>query len=175
MNNIYTGIGSRETPEPILSIMESIGFNFGSLGWLLRSGGASGADSAFEKGATKTFSPKEIYLPWKLFNNNLSKLFNITNEALSIAAKFHKNWSNLSHGSRLLHARNVYQVLGYDLKTPTKFIICWTVDGKFTGGTGQALRIADHYNIPIYNLFKLKISSDFVSYLLELYSNTEVD
>ena len=49
--------------------------------------------------------------------------------------------------------RNGYQVLGYDLKTPSKFLICWTKDGKETGGTAQAMRIAKDYKIPVYNLF----------------------
>lgn len=29
--------------------------------------------------------------------------------------------------------------------------MCWTPEGKITGGTGQALRIAKHYEIPILN------------------------
>ncbi len=51
--------------------------------------------------------------------------------------------------------RNVPQVLGRTLNPQyySKFVIAWTKDGKATGGTGQALRIAEHYNIPIYNLF----------------------
>ena len=47
--------------------------------------------------------------------------------------------------------RNVFQVLGADLKTPTEFIICWT--DKY-GGTQQALRIAKSFSIPVFNLFK---------------------
>lgn len=44
-------------------------------------------------------------------------------------------------------------MLGADLHSPSKFIVCWTRDGGATGGTGQALRIADHYEIPVFNLF----------------------
>jgi hypothetical protein len=45
-------------------------------------------------------------------------------------------------------------VLGLDLETPSKFIICWTKNGKGQGGTGQALRIAKEYGIPIFDAGK---------------------
>ena len=67
--------------------------------------------------------------------------------------KYHPNWYRLSVGARRLMARNCHQILGEDLKTPVNFVICWTKDGGKTGGTGQAMRIADDLNIPIYNLF----------------------
>jgi hypothetical protein len=50
-------------------------------------------------------------------------------------------------------ARNAMQILGEDLQTPTEFVIAWTIDGRDSGGTGQALRMADYYGIPIFNLF----------------------
>jgi len=49
--------------------------------------------------------------------------------------------------------RNSHQIFGWDMLKESDFIICWTKDGKFSGGTGQALRIADHYGIKIYNLY----------------------
>ena len=53
-------------------------------------------------------------------------------------------------------ARNSYQVLGYDLNTPSSFIVCYTKNGKLTGGTAQALKIAKDYNIPIFNFGNYK-------------------
>ena len=50
--------------------------------------------------------------------------------------------------------RNVHQVLGYDLETPTDFIVCYTKDDKDQGGTGQALRIAYDRTIPIIDFRK---------------------
>lgn len=46
----YTGIGSRETPYEIQDLMKRIAFKLAENGWLLRSGGAEGADTAFENG-----------------------------------------------------------------------------------------------------------------------------
>ncbi len=47
----YAGIGSRKTPEEILVIMTHIAVRMRNLGWVLRSGCALGADTAFENGA----------------------------------------------------------------------------------------------------------------------------
>jgi hypothetical protein len=44
-------------------------------------------------------------------------------------------------------------VLGWDLSAPVDFIVCWTKDGKASGGTGQALRLAEDRGIVIENLF----------------------
>jgi hypothetical protein len=49
-------------------------------------------------------------------------------------------------------ARNSFQVLGEDLETPATCVICWTPGGKGDGGTGQALRIARHYDVPIIDI-----------------------
>ena len=46
----YTGIGSRETPTAILDLMIAIGGVLAQRGFTLRSGGADGADDAFEQG-----------------------------------------------------------------------------------------------------------------------------
>jgi len=70
---------------------------------------------------------------------------------MNIAAIYHPYWNNLSYGAKKLLARNVYQVLGYDLQTPSSFIVCWTKDGKGSGGTGQAIRIAKAYGIPVFD------------------------
>lgn len=51
MSKYYTGVGSRKTPAHIMEIMRDLGRKLCSEGWGLRSGGASGADQAFEHGA----------------------------------------------------------------------------------------------------------------------------
>lgn len=148
MNKIYTGIGSRETPQIALSCFTTLAMMLAQEGYTLRSGGAEGADSAFEKGAGDN---KEIYLPWKNFSNNPSNNFVVSEEALEMAAKYHLYWDRCSPGARKLHGRNCYQVLGLDLKSPTDFIVCYTKDGKGGGGTGQALRIAKDLGIKIFD------------------------
>lgn len=147
----YTGVGSRKTPKHVLGEILLLAKRLDDDGWTLRSGGADGADTAFEDGVTSL--RKEIFLPWKGFNNNPSQLYTICEEALKIAEQFHPAWFACSMPARKLMARNVYQVLGKDLKTPSKFVICWTPDiFASKGGTSQAVRIARAHDIPVYNM-----------------------
>lgn len=149
--NYYTGVGSRNTPQTIGLQMQAIAKQLAAAGYILRSGGASGADSFFESGLDPD-NFREIYLPWANFNNNLSPLFKVCNKAMQIAEGVHPNWKRLSNGGKKLHARNVYQVLGRDLKTPSKFLVCWTPNGEAVGGTRTAIKIAEAHNVPVCNL-----------------------
>lgn len=156
----YTGIGSRETPEEIQNIMFEIAKKLDSK-YILRSGGADGADLAFEKGSSK----KEIYIPWRNFNFNKSNLIFDElpqlkkMEFLEIASEHHPNWRFLKPEARKLMARNIAQIKGYD-NILSKFVICYTKDGceshltrtHLTGGTGLAISLASSLGIPIFNL-----------------------
>ena len=144
----YAGIGSRETPESIKPTIERIVKRLNELGYTLRSGGADGADKFFEEYAIE----KEIFLPWKNFNENKSALNKQSTEAFEMAKKYHPVFNKLSVGAQKMMARNCYQVLGEDLESPVEFVICWTKDGKSSGGTGQAIRISEDTGIPVYNL-----------------------
>lgn len=151
MTRYYTGIGSRQTPPDILKIMTRIAENLELSGLILRSGGADGADSAFEAGVSEE-DHKEIYLPWKGFNGSKSSRYGVTQDALIMARHYHPAWHRCSNTARKFHARNCYQILGRDLHTPSKFVLCWTPNGQPVGGTGQALRIASDLDIPIINM-----------------------
>lgn len=148
MAKYYAGIGSRETPGHVCSLMTKIAEYLAIRDFTLRSGGANGADTAFEEGA----EAKEIFLPWKGFNGNASPLFMPTAEAMEMAKKYHPAWHKLSRGGRLLMARNCHQMLGLDLKTPVDFVICWTKNAEGSGGTGQAIRIARDLDIWVNDL-----------------------
>lgn len=171
----YTGIGSRETPDDIKTFMTILAFALARDGWILRSGCAPGADSAFEAGAKAALkfegvTKPELYLPWPEFEGRVSGLARKQpqEEAFPIAAQFHPNWGNLTDGGRKLHARNVHQVLGHDVTAPqlSTFVLCWTPEGRGGGGTGQALRIAKAYDVKeIYDLAKPKDMDKMVEYL----------
>ena len=68
-----------------------------------------------------------------------------------MAASFHPRWDYLKQGARKLHARNSLQLFGKDMNLASDFVLCWTKDGKGKGGTGQALRIARSYGIPVFD------------------------
>ena len=194
----YTGIGSRETPQKILEVMTQLGLELAANNWTLRSGGAEGADTAFESGCNEAasemcfnanpnsgidcgicpltkcgFAKKEIYIPWPGFQGRrYGCIYPVDEEgwveAMNLAERFHPAWNRCSQGARKLHARNGFQVLGLDLKTPSKFIVCWTPGGKGGGGTGQAIRIARSWSIPIYDLAKPFKLPDLLQELLHV-------
>lgn len=114
----------------------------------LRSGGADGADAAFEAGAG---DDKQIFLPWKRFNRNMSPLYTPSVDAYAVASRIHPVWDRLSSGAKLLHARNVHQVLGPNLNEPSEFLVCWTMGGGVTGGTATAIKVALEHGVPVYN------------------------
>jgi hypothetical protein len=163
----YAGIGSRATPDYITSLMTRLAERLRDDSMILRTGHAEGADVAFEWGAG---AAAQIFLPWRTFNTNIGytgtrdeygheihpKIFDSPNdEAHSIAMQYHPAWGFMTIGARALHARNSHQILGplpLSRPTPVEFVICWTADGKPSGGTGQALRIAEDHDIPIHNL-----------------------
>src|SRR5665213_2210255 len=138
----YAGIGSRDTPLYWCAKMAEEAKELAWKGFILRSGHADGADKAFEEGCDfHDPTLKEIWIPWKGFNDSVS--INLPSpEAFEMAAAFHPAWSRCGRGARALHARNCHQILGRDLKTPVEFVVCWTKGGKLVGGTAQALRIA---------------------------------
>ena len=142
----YTGVGSRSTPTHVLNTMTAIARKFNTIGYTLRSGGAKGADSAFELGAG---NDKEIY-----YANDAN------DSAIAIASKFHPAWNKCSAYAKKLHGRNAFQVLGKGLNMPSSYCICWTPDGCIsnatrqykTGGTGTAISISEFYGVPVVNL-----------------------
>ena len=172
----YAGIGSRETPEPCLGVMRQVASYLEREGWILRSGGARGADIAFEEGIQSTPN-KEIYLPWAGYNNSGSSLnpknHPFTQSEQDFTAHFHPAWNKCSPSAKLLHCRNTRIMLGCEavhgpVVKASLFVLCWTAYGAAAGGTGQALRIAQAHGIPIFNLGKAMDKQGIEDILLEM-------
>jgi hypothetical protein len=166
IKKFYAGIGSRETPNDVLKSMREIARKLYRNGYILRSGGASGADMAFAVGAAEASLgdsgiPYKIYLPSAKFNghkHNPSRGFLDSStsptwqKALEIVDIYHPAPERLTEYARKLMARNAYQILSTTLNNPVDFVICWTKGGKEIGGTAQAMKIARAFEVPIYNL-----------------------
>lgn len=172
MPKFYTGVGARDTPDKYLTIMTDLAYHLDKQGWILRSGGAIGADEAFQK-SVQDYS--NIFLPHKSFRkgDGIEGVYiddrDLISEAMYIMSKHkgHPHWEHMINSpSQLnnvkLHTRNVFQVLGADLRSPSNFLVCWTRDGACSydetsyasGGTGTAIRLASVFNVPIFNLAK---------------------
>jgi len=151
----YAGIGSRKTPESILAVMRKTALYLAQEGWHLRSGGADGADTAFAQGAlldTDAIFNKEvrgqtqIYLA-KNINSSLVP-YTVYDLAREHSYKFDTRSPYIQH----LMLRNVQIIMGEKGDNPVRFVVCWTPNGKDTGGTGVGVRLAAANNIPVYNL-----------------------
>jgi hypothetical protein len=167
---IYTGIGSRTVPDKYKERIITIAKLLNTKGYTLRSGGADGSDTIFESVHS---GKKEIYIPWKGFNNSDSELYTQPQATKEISSKAHPAYFNLKEPVQKLMDRNVLQVLGSDLKTPSDFVICYTPDGcessktrsSKTGGTGLAITVASNRNIPVFNVFNDTSYDKLVKYL----------
>ena len=161
MTKYYAGIGSRSVPDNMFQLCFELSKKLAKDGWTCRSGGAKGCDTAFQQGSSKF----EIYYPSKTYLTDKREKLSIPidkwEQAEEIAASHHPAWRNLSEYVKSLHTRNVFQLLGLEQQS-SSFVVCWTPDGaenrssttKKTGGTGQAIRVADSLGIPVFNLNK---------------------
>lgn len=168
----YAGVGSRQTPDHVLSWMRGLGSLLSSLGYRLRSGRAPGADLAFEAGCVEQVAVDpaaagaDLFVPWAAFQSHIPlpadpRIRVHTSappQARDLVYDFHPAPDRLSSGAFALMARNTQQVLGPDLTQPARFVVCWTPDAtevrtsRQTGGTGMAIRIAFAYGVPVFNL-----------------------
>ena len=150
-----------------------------TMGWILRSGGADGADTYFETGCTEGEGETEIYLPWKGYNNSTSTLYPPSQDARKIAQEIYPVWKTATEPVRLMMARNVHQVLGQSLNAPVKFLVCYTPDGctsidqysRKTGGTGMAISVASLFDVPIFNLHDRSVVPTLVDFLEQFSDN----
>lgn len=174
----YTGIGSRAITKYISRDLVEVAFVLAIRGYLHRAGGAIGSDWSYHFGAILAHRflgnlgervPLEsltlALIPWEGFNS-LSRrdawvTDRIDKRAFELAKKYHGGWDKLSQAVRKLMARNVHQVLGLDLDSISEFVVAFTPDGvdgvtrkttQKTGGTGQAIRLAADYNVPVRNI-----------------------
>ena len=158
------GIGSRQTPNPMLVVIRILAGDIAARGTGIRSGNALGADQAWEEGARRaggrvvsfTAAPKPgsdviafEHLP-----------AHVQAKAMAIASQHHQAWDRLGEYIKRLMARNACQVLGETLEDPVTGVLCWAEGSRFSptgiadvkGGTGLAVRLAHSLQIPVLNL-----------------------
>lgn len=141
----YAGIGNRHIPDSARAAMEDIGAGLARLGWSLRSGGAEGADSAFEAGHLSAF-PMGHRERIEILRPSIC-----TEAARAVAALHHPAWGACTDHARNLLGRNVQIILGPDLDAPVNLVLAYCVDTT-RGGTALALRVASEHGIRVVNL-----------------------
>jgi len=161
MAKYFAGIGSRQTPRAYEPIMKSISERLTALGWILRSGRASGADTFFESGAG---SAAQIFVAKGNHGTTArrARIIVPSGELLAqcelLASVVHPAWGACNEYARLSHARNMCQVFGERLDEPARVVIAWAPPdaqrcGEVLGGTATAWRAAGWAGIRRYNLY----------------------
>lgn len=173
----YTGVGSRETPENILKLMTGVAKKLNEYDYVLRSGGAKGADCAFEIGADKCdiYSVNEKHKPISKKPNIIPNLEEYRDLAKICCLHYNKITNQYAKD---LHTRNICQVIGHNINEIIKsdFLLCYTKFGDYVGGTTTAIRCAEHFDVPIFNFGTYdsiinviereeKIKSELISFL----------
>ena len=166
----YTGVGARKIDPQKIPLVNRLGKRLDELGLTLRSGGARGTDSEFERPVRRS---KEIYRPadykGRLPYGHKIITGEMRERPIEIVAPTHPRWNHLPDFCKELHTRNVFQVLGENLNHPSLFLLCWTADGadginklttEETGGTGTAIRLANIYDVPVINLNRTNAIKD---------------
>ena len=171
----YAGVGSRATPAEVLAGMSDVAQVLGDAGFALSTGGADGADRAFEAGALRTDAPVTVHTPWPGYNgyrsgrdpeSDIDVIYPRAGDTvrgtsfLHLARKHHPAWDRCRRGARALFLRNVSILAGAldDEGTvlPVSAVIAWTPNGRAhgreAGGTGHTLRVAADLGIPVVNL-----------------------
>lgn len=181
MGYYYSGIGSRETPEEVLGVMEDAAYRLAKIGWTLRSGKADGADAAFQRGmqryadrASFTEHMAEIYIPWLGFKgapdlrddwdvalNNIDRIFpDQVGQRFELMKQVHpaaEYMRDNKRGAFALHSRNVHQLMGLDISNPrlSSFVLYYAQEdkkGEPKGGTATAVKLAKLNGIRTLNL-----------------------
>ena len=171
----YAGIGSRRTPDAVLAAMADLAETLGRAGCVLSTGGADGADRAFESGALRTDAPVTVHAPWSGYNGYRpgresesdidvrvpGPTHAVRDEPYAdLARRHHPAWERCGRGARALFVRNVAILsgaLGADgAALPVLAVVAYTPNGLPTGrdagGTGHALRVAGELGIPAVNV-----------------------
>jgi len=139
MTKYYAGIGSRRTPPNILSEITRVAGRLCNMDYIVRSGGADGADKAFTDKL-----PAEACV--------ILKAKDATPAAIKMASTIHPAWHLCDDYARKLLGRNCMIILGANLDEPADFVICWMDPVATRGGTLLGVNLAKSRDIPIYNL-----------------------
>lgn len=181
MDLIFTGVGHRKgVPDNIRNKAVQLTSWLCARGVKLRTGDADGMDAVFRDAAPKEM--RQFFAPLNRYNAHPDAIMIKPSEihpcyysqARDITANTHPYFYNLGDFERELHIRNAFQVLGPELDEPSNFLVCWTKDGaetkttRATGGTGQAIRLAIKYNIPVFNLQTPNFEGRFRTFIKHL-------
>lgn len=159
----YAGVGLADAPSSIVEGARHRAALLAERGWSLRSGGRNGFESALEIGALEGGGEPTIILPFEGFNGHLDGIsadrFGLYGRANRIAALVCPKWHSTRAAERREMAAVVFMLLGRNLRSPVRFLLCWGRPLRYTpeGGladapahVGFAIRLANEHDIPVF-------------------------
>lgn len=165
----YAVVGNKEFPTDLIPKLTSIVKKLDSLGYTARTGSMKGLDVLVEEMTTNV----ELQLPWKNFNDKESKNTFSSPEILAIAKSLQPGFDDLALPIKGFLAKNVRVLLGSKGISRAVFLLCHSEDGvdtarqvtSRTASAGHAIKVADKFNIPVFNLKNANVEEQLMSYL----------
>jgi hypothetical protein len=161
----YAGAGSKDAPEDVQKVMQETGKRFHEKGWVLRSGGEGDPEKGFmmmysRLTKTRIFLPFDGYNSWVDTDRDCGCTAVGENMAARELARAGPGFDDLDATFTLKRTRDVCRVLGKDLRSPARRVICWTPDGAetasdcgpITDSSYMVIRLATRFDIPVDNL-----------------------
>lgn len=155
----YAIASNKGIPSNVIEEFKSIVPELDKSGFIMR---VSALDETIDNHVRDMTENKELYLPWRGFNNIEQGNTYTSPETKAIAKLFQPGYDGLSNAIQMIVAKNVRLALGNDNKSPANFILVWSEDGaetlatktSATGNVGHLIAVASAAHIPVYNLGK---------------------
>jgi hypothetical protein len=162
----YAGIGSRDLTPAQREVCVKLGYFLATQGWILHTGNAQGADQAFAEGANLV-DPKAVrlFLPWRSYEaaavrdgNQVFSLEQYSPQQIDVlneeAAQYHPAWDRLKQGGQKLMMRNglIIAPTAHLVRHPVAVVLAFPSQKPGGGGTGQGMRLAESYGLPVVDL-----------------------
>lgn len=166
----YGVVSNIKAPPHAINSAKEIADFLSDKNFVLRTGGGNtDIENLFEASTPH----KELYLPWKNFNEKDSKIVRYSDHIREIAQWQQPSYESLVPFKQSFINRNIAVVLGKEGTSPLRFLICWSQDGiehpahrtSATGFIGICITVAGLIKVPIFNLHNTDVVHRVRSYI----------
>lgn len=152
----YAAISNDNAPPHVVEQFKKIVLDMEARGYTMRTSGNKGVEEIIES----LVSSKEVHVAWKGFNQRETQFTRVDKAAIELVGTLHPAFNDLKDSVKTIIARYAHVILGKDLKSPVRCVVCWTEDGAEsakektakTGYCGTPIQIASNARVPIFNL-----------------------
>lgn len=166
---IVAAAGARDAPDAVLRNIMLLGSHIAkTTDYVCRTGGARGCDQAWAVGfgsRTEIMTPSWDRITPMLAGPDGASLAAATLLALSAKQRQDYLYDEAKRDQVMPYfLRNTQIVAGPSprhVEERARFLLCWTANGKDSGGTGHTMRVAANMDVPILNLRGKTVSEIF--------------